>query len=138
MGVSIHKVAKEKLHKHGFKHIRKKLRHCPASQTVACSNTWSQLFLPCRLSHCSLHNCSLWAPLGRERYCNLAQSACIERLCTRRSQIKYTFQGCAYDCAYANVRIKKYTWVLTLPDTLFSTFLLFPSFLFKINAFPMT
>ncbi len=46
MGVSIHKVAKEKLHKHGFTHIQNKLRHCPASQTVACSNTWSQLAFP--------------------------------------------------------------------------------------------
>ncbi len=34
-GVSVHKVAEEKLHKHGFTHLRNKLRRCPASQTVA-------------------------------------------------------------------------------------------------------
>ncbi len=37
-------------------------------------------------------------PLGQEMYCNMVQSACVEH--TRTSQIKYTSQGCAYDCVH--------------------------------------
>ncbi len=29
-------------------------------------------FFPCNSSHCNLHNCSLRASLGQERYCNVA------------------------------------------------------------------
>ncbi len=65
---------------YGFTHLRNKLRRCPA-----CSNTWSccafrcayMSFFPCPSSRCNLHNCSLRPPLGQERYCNLAQSACV-------------------------------------------------------------
>ncbi len=46
MGVSIQKVAEEKLHKHMATHLQNKLRHCPASQPVACSNAWSWLAFP--------------------------------------------------------------------------------------------
>ncbi len=31
---------------YGFTHLRNKHRHCPASQMVACSNTWSRLAFP--------------------------------------------------------------------------------------------
>ncbi len=99
-GLSVHKVAEEKLHKRMSS--QNKRRRCPASQTLAYAilghgepfRGASMSFLPCPSSHCSLHNCSLRPPLGQEKYCNLAQNAC----CT--SQMKYTLQGCAYDCVH--------------------------------------
>ncbi len=50
------------------------------------------------------------APLGQERYCNLAQSAYVERLCTHMNQTKYTLQGCAKNvnegCARTSACVK--------------------------------
>ncbi len=62
---------------YGFTHLRNKFRRCPA-----CSNTWSCCAFRCAYmsfssSRCNFHNCSLRPPLGQERYCNLAQSACV-------------------------------------------------------------
>ncbi len=112
MGVSIHKVAEEKLHK------QNKPECGLATATV-------EAYIDERLceevrKYPHLYNCSmkkykdmdfnLWreiaqtlALLGQEKYCNLAQSAYVERLCTRTSQMKYTLQGCAYDCTLTYV-----------------------------------
>ncbi len=113
MGVSIHKVVEEKLHKQNKQECELATVTMEAFFISSSSSNNKQsntsfssivvallLLLPCPSSHCYFHNCSLRAPLGQERYCNLEQSACVERLCTRTSQMKYTLQGCAYDCAH--------------------------------------
>ncbi len=79
MGVLIHKVAEEKLHKRMAS--QNKLRHCPASQTLA----YTVIFIT--------------APYSPARPGEVLQFG-AKCMCTRTSQMKYTLQGCAYDCAH--------------------------------------
>ncbi len=108
MGVSIHKVGEEKQHKHMASHTFG-ISLDTASQTVACSNTWLRLAFPLCLpdfyefffrvlQHTVIF---ITAPYtGPTRPGKVLQFGCFERRCMHTSQMKYTLQGCAYDCAH--------------------------------------
>ncbi len=92
MGASIHKVAEEKLHKQNKP-------ECGLATATMEAYIDERLCEEVR-KYPHLYNCGMkvykdiymgfnsWqeivqalAPLGLERYCNLAQSACVERIC---------------------------------------------------------
>ncbi len=118
MGVSIHKVAEEKLHKQNKPERRLATATMEAYiDKILCEEV---------RKYPHLNNCSMkeykdiymdfnsWREiaqtlLGQERYCNLAQSACVTRLCTRKyeSNEVYFARLCVRLYAYSNVPINK-------------------------------